>query len=316
MRRAFRVAFVLSILIPSVAFAAFPVSGETYVHRYYSWQYDGMTWTWSVDIPLSLYNGYAAVSEFNRLSGRDNGYLVTTRDPFMQSIADSFRRAAQEKGYGAYNEASLVLAWVQSLPYTSDSVTSPFDEFPRFPVETLYADGGDCEDTTYLYLTIMRIWEYGSIFISPEGHLAAGILGSNDLPGYYWEYEGGRYYYAETTGDGFRLGDIPDQFKGSARIYPITVEGHVPNSNDGTTTDQPSFVSSILSNIVPYVLLFGAVSVTSIVALALWEEGRRKKMATTQPVTLNCSFCGELMGPLAVYCGRCGKARALGYPKN
>ncbi len=316
--------FIVSMTI-AMSFVVIRVSGETYVHRSYQWQYDGLTWTWSIDIPLSLYNGYASVSEFNRLFGRTNGYLVTTGDPFIQSIANAFREAAQKQAYGAYDEASLVLAWVQSLPYTSDSVTSPYDEFPRFPVETLYANGGDCEDTTYLYLTIMRIWGYGSIFINPESHLAAGILGSNDLPGYYWEYDDRRYYYAETTGDGWRIGDIPDQFRGNARLYPITVEGFVPNWSGTTTTqdpdttpnqnqpnqpDQPGIVSRILSEMTPYVWIFGVVLVISVVAVA-WEENRKRKLAMTQPqpVALNCSFCGEPMNPQAVYCSRCGKAR-------
>lgn len=310
--------FVIVSLILPMLFVAIPVSGETYVRRSHRWQYDGLTWTWAIDIPQSLYNGYASVSQYNRRLGEVNGYLVTTNDPLMQSIATAFRKTASEQGYGAYDEASLVLAWIQSLPYTFDSVTTPYDDFPRFPVETLYANGGDCEDTTYLYLTIMQIWGYGSIFINPEGHLAAGILGS-DLPGYYWEYDSRNYYYAETVGDGWRIGDIPDQFRGYARLYPITVEGYVPSWSGTFATQDPDTTSSqnqdqpsILSRTLPYVAIFIAVVIVSIVAIA-WEEYRKKKMAVTQPVTqpvaLNCSFCGEPMSPQALYCSTCGRAR-------
>ena len=59
----------------------------------------------------------------------------------------------------------------------------------------------------------------GVVFINPPDHLAVGILGNN-LQGTYWTYHNQTYYYAETTGVGFKVGDLPDEFQGkTAYIY-------------------------------------------------------------------------------------------------
>jgi len=54
----------------------------------------------------------------------------------------------------------FVGSFVQQLPYTSDRVTTPYDEYPRFPLETLYEKGGDCEDTAILAATILKEMGY------------------------------------------------------------------------------------------------------------------------------------------------------------
>jgi hypothetical protein len=139
------------------------------------------------------------------------------------------------------------LAFVQSLPYTSDNVTEGYNEYPRFPIETLVDDGGDCEDTSILFATLTLIWGYGTVYINPTDHYAVGILG-NGLHGTSWEYPQGSnktYYYCETTGDGFKIGQLPDEFAGqSAYIYPIDqstqfVPAVVVTPPEATSTDSP-----------------------------------------------------------------------------
>jgi hypothetical protein len=71
---------------------------------------------------------------------------------------------------------------------------------------------------------------YGAVFINPPDHLAVGILGNN-LQGTYWTYNNQTYYYCETTGEGFTIGQLPAQFDGEgAYVYPInTNEQYVVN---------------------------------------------------------------------------------------
>ena len=136
-----------------------------------------------------------------------------------------------------------MLAFVQSLPYTSDSVTTGHDEYPRFPIETLVDDGGDCEDTSILFATLTLIMGYGTIYINPPDHYAVGILGNN-LRGTYWthpENSNNTYYYCETTGNNFKIGQLPDEFLGQkAFIYDIDQsKQYVPNV-EITPTIEPS----------------------------------------------------------------------------
>jgi len=52
--------------------------------------------------------------------------------------------------------------------------------------------------------------------------MAVGVKGENNLPGAYFEVEGVKYYYVETTSPGWRIGQIPDEFIGQeAKILSL-----------------------------------------------------------------------------------------------
>ncbi len=216
-----------------------------YYHEEFEWSYDGSDWTWSLDIPRSLYEVYRSVPVSTRLRYQSSGYgfLTTTNDDYLQMVAEKLQEASSKKGYESYDEVSFVLAFIQSLPYTSDSVTSGHDEYPRFPLETLVDNGGDCEDTAILFATLTLIMGYGTVYINPPEHYAVGILGEEGLPGYYFTYKDKRYYYCETTGDGWAIGDIPSEYQDAkATIYEINeYQQYVPESwSTPASTPTPS----------------------------------------------------------------------------
>ncbi|MCK4581864.1 hypothetical protein KAU18_01010, partial [Candidatus Bathyarchaeota archaeon] len=54
-----------------------------------------------------------------------------------------------------------------------------------------------------------------------EMHAAVGVS-ITGVSGSYYTVEDRRYYYLETTGEGFEIGQIPDAFtETSAYIYPL-----------------------------------------------------------------------------------------------
>ena len=207
---------------------------EEYFDKSFEWYYEGSRWTWDLRIPKSLYDSYKGVSVSDRIKYGVAGYdfLVTTQDSYMRLLASKLHKVAAENGYESYDEVSFVLSFVQSLPYTSDSVTAGYDEYPRFPIETLVDDGGDCEDTSILFATIVLILNYSTVFISLPHHLAVGVWGK-ELLGHYYTYKERTYYYCETTGENYRIGDIPDRYKDiSASIYPINLNAQYnPDQN-------------------------------------------------------------------------------------
>jgi hypothetical protein len=101
-------------------------------------------------------------------------------------------------------------ARVQSLPYTSDDVTTGFDEYPRFPLETLVDDGGDCEDSAILTAALIDALNYPVVLLGLPGHMAVGI--AIPTTGIYYELDGEEYFYLETTGEGWELGELPDDY--------------------------------------------------------------------------------------------------------
>ena len=231
-------------LFPSLVLPSEVKAQDDYYHQHFEWNYKGYDWTWSLDIPKTLYEAYKNVPVSTRLEYQASGYgfLTTTNDAYLQMVAEKLQEASSQEGFESYDEVSFVLAFIQSLPYTSDSVTSGHDEYPRFPLETLVDNGGDCEDTAILFATLTIIMGYGTVYINPPEHYAVGILGEEGLPGYYFTYEDRRYYYCETTGDGWAIGDLPTEYQDvEATIYEIrTYQQYVPPSSIPLVTHSPS----------------------------------------------------------------------------
>jgi len=166
------------------------------------------TWKWSLSLSHDLYD---YMSQFPRTSSYDD-WSEYTVDPLVSSLATGLKEAAENEGYDSYQTVSFILSFVQSLPYTEDDVTTGADDYPRYPIETLVDGGGDCEDTSFLFAGIIKELNYGVCLVNPPGHVAVGILGSETLPGIYYELDGKRYYYCETTGSGWEIGDCPDEY--------------------------------------------------------------------------------------------------------
>ena len=109
------------------------------------------------------------------------------------------------------------------MPYAEDIVTTGYDEYARYPLETLVDYGGDCEDTSILMAALLKAMGYDAVllyFSGDPGHVAVGVAGQ--FSGSYFDYQGAKYYYLETTGSGWEIGDIPPEYEHkSANIYQI-----------------------------------------------------------------------------------------------
>ena len=220
-------------------------------NKTFTWDYKGNHWTWNLSIPKALYEAYKAVPDYTRTRNgpAGYGYLTTTEDYYIGILAEKLNETTNSLHYNSFDQVSFILAFVQSLPYSSDNVTTRYDEYPRFPIETLVDDGGDCEDTSILFATITLILGYGTIYVNPSGHYAVGVLGNN-LQGSYWTYQNKTYYYCETTGNGFTIGQLPEEFANAkANLYPIDQTrqfvAHVTVDPNDQTTPAPTDAQSI-----------------------------------------------------------------------
>ncbi len=334
----------------------YPVIAQTeqpteYYEKCFVWDYDGKHWTWNLSIPKALYDAYKDVPVYTRTRNGPSGYgyLTTTQDAYVRSLADKLNQTATDMGYSSYDKVSFALAFVQSLPYTSDNVTEGYNEYPRFPIETLVDEGGDCEDTSILFATITLIMGYGTVYINPTNHYAVGILGSG-LRGTSWEYPSGSnksYYYCETTGDGFKIGQLPDEFAGqSAYIYPIEqntqyippitvtpntqptespVTGHSTpaptRASDGaspTVTDpnvqQAKALSSVIGdNPTLFVVIITAIVVSFV--FTIWSVRRprhsAKESASTVVEAASTAEVENKEGKFCIFCGESNKGHAV-----
>ncbi len=190
------------------------------IERNFTWNYLG-EWNWDIGIPESLYNYYHGLP---RLPTIDYSVYVThpLDDPYIGKFVETIRQAAAAKGLTEWQTIELTMAFVQNLPYKVDSVTTPFDEYPRYPIETIVDGGGDCEDTSILLAALLDEMGYGVVLISPPSHMAVGLKCADNTYGTSWSYKGAKYYYIESTGFGSRIGEVPKEYaNSSASIYPL-----------------------------------------------------------------------------------------------
>jgi len=195
---------------------------QHYVWDFGSGYYD-TEYTWDLPISLGTYLNYYFMDRptewddwVDMVNDPDDDYYIT-------SMVQRINNAAIRDGMSEAEKVNFVIDFVQSLPYTEDSVTTDWDEYPRYPMETLFDRGGDCEDTSILVAALLERLGYEVCLIFPvdKNHCAVGVSFEGAY-GTYYEHDGIKYYYLETTGEGWEIGDVPSDYEGSsAYIYPI-----------------------------------------------------------------------------------------------
>jgi predicted transglutaminase-like cysteine proteinase len=147
---------------------------------------------------------------------------LSESDTTISKLVEYISNTAKNENYNEVDLANMVINFTQSLEYISDKISTGYDEYPKFPFETLYDQGGDCEDIAILMATMLRKLGYRVVLVAwpdtgngNDGHMAIGIKGSHDLQGaYFIGNNGARYYYIETTGGtSYNVGDIPEELK-------------------------------------------------------------------------------------------------------
>jgi len=183
---------------------------------------NGQEWETNFVVYKSAY-----VSAVSRDHGRRRSEFVAYEmsSGFSGELAQILSEEADANNFsGKRAKVEFIVDFVQYLPYVPDDVSTPYDDYTKYGAETLCELGGDCEDTAIMLASVLQSapFDYDTILIQPPEHMAVGVYGADDLPGYYWEVEGRQYYYIETTGVGWGIGDLPDAYK-DASAYVIQV---------------------------------------------------------------------------------------------
>ena len=188
--------------------------------REFSWRYGGRPYHVALDLQADTY-------EMFRQRERRRDYDLFASDylskRFVKDITRKLARYGTASGLRHSEIPYFIVSFVQNLPYTADDVTTGFDEYPRFPYETLYDNGGDCEDTSILVSAMLRELRYEVALLHFPGHMAVGFACRPAAGQAYYRHEGRRYCYLETTVDDWGVGVVPPSIQGApVRITPIT----------------------------------------------------------------------------------------------
>ncbi|MCB9232008.1 MAG: hypothetical protein H6581_10115 [Bacteroidia bacterium] len=209
----------LQILLYLVFFLPFSLfaqnlSPEKTILRTYEWTYQGKTYSLENDFSR------AALSHYRSLPRHSQYGLFTAEHPafpVLKPMVRELKTFCKNAGFTEWETAGFVIAFVQSLEYQKET-TSP--EYPKYPIETLVDQGGDCEDTAILLASLLRDMGISSILLNPRGHMATGVAVSG-LKGSYLTWEGRKYYYVETTSPNWKIGQIPEEYNSEMTIYTI-----------------------------------------------------------------------------------------------
>ncbi len=227
------------------------VSKATPFLRQYEWDYAGRHFNWTVSIPSSLYYEYAG-----RVRGAwdqrdyDDYVLDPLDDDYLEDLVDWIQA---EVGTDFYTTVECLFHFVQAaIDYAYDPL---WYEYPRYPVETLVDETGDCEDTAILYASLVRTLGSGAMLAAVDtnhdgtvDHMitlvpvsqayADATVCANGCVKSFWTYGGQLYAFAETTGEPdlmgyyFELGCAPwgltaIDFKITWDVSRVSVNPHI-----------------------------------------------------------------------------------------
>jgi len=197
------------------------------VNHKYPWDY-GVgyypdEYEWELTFPLREYFYYYFKSRPS--SWRD--YINMVDDPgdddYISYIVQKIEEVAVKEEYSVSGKINFAVGFVQKLPYTEKIVTRDWDEHPKYPLETLFDRGGDCEDTSILTAALLDKMGHDVCLVFPvdEEHCSVGVALDGDF-GYFYNFDGKKYFNLETTGGVWRLGQIPASYDGlAAYVYPL-----------------------------------------------------------------------------------------------
>lgn len=204
--------------------------GKDIVQKVFNWTFTpkGSTspvyQTITLNISKDRYNEVRARKRYS-----EDYHLYSEEEmPEIRDLTLAFQKLHSEHNWSTYNQAFNILTFVQScFPYSFDEDTTSINDWPRYPIETLYDGTGDCEDVAILCGAVLARLGFSSVLLGYPRHLAFGVQAADTLKGEYIHdpATGNKYYYGEATAKGWRLGEIPTGYRSTPpeEIFPITI---------------------------------------------------------------------------------------------
>lgn len=221
-----------------------PLDNSSIINKIYKVKDDvtGIIFPIRVNVPLDAYIMFKSELKHNFEPDAKNivSYAMH-KDRYIQDIVKQVLVAAVE--YDA-NWYQMFRNLVAEIVYNEDAFTG-YDEYPKYPIETLVDGSGDCEDTSILLASLLRGFQYrwqtnlagtpiehdfddvNIGFLVMPGHIAVGYwtpefeqifdpsykyYGLIDVAR-YTDKDGKKYCYVETTSNDFVVCELPSQAK-------------------------------------------------------------------------------------------------------
>jgi transglutaminase-like putative cysteine protease len=190
-----------------------PFDNRNYRGHEFTWDYDNTEYSlyWSLD--YSTYAQSRALPHDIDWSGASTladvvdeyAAFAVTDQAYVIELATELKNMAIQNGYTTELEiAEFIYAFVGDIQYQLDSIDYGDQEYPKFPIEMLWEQNGDCEDAALLYISLTEsIGEVKSSSDEEWGGHAWAVIFIPDHSGDGWYGLGSKsevpYYFVEAT---------------------------------------------------------------------------------------------------------------------
>jgi hypothetical protein len=184
----------------------------------HSWIYDRTRWDFTFFIAREwLYESEKELEEAAHNRGQGDQYwasvykkLLKDNDNRLDNVSRALERHSDLLQLDDYEKANFVLSFVQHIPYRIPSN----DLELLAPPQTLNRVYGDCDSKSLLYALIMEKLGFDMVmYVSMRyRHAMAGVR--VNASGSFKKQGGNRYYFAETTAKGHRIGQLAANWNG------------------------------------------------------------------------------------------------------
>ena len=185
-----------------------PTDAEGCSDVHMSWKYKGHHISTGVCIPRSDLEGYGnsivprcfCVCSYDR--------YVTPADSTVVQIADHLKSVTE--GMDDLERLHAVNSFInQTIEYESDSVMHGIPDYYQYPAETVYSGKGDCEDSAFLEISVLRAMGYDAVPLFTHDHCLVGV--NIEGTGNNTDVIGTAYYHLDpTTGESLGSSEYPD----------------------------------------------------------------------------------------------------------
>lgn len=158
----------------------------------------------------------------NYTEDKDNKEIISALALTLKDIASKNGISEDKK------LAQFVISFCQYVPYKKDSppfqFLIEFDEYPKYPIETLLENAGDCEDKAMLSAVLLRELGYETALVLFPGHMAIGVgltetISPDDN---YYLFDNIKYLYTEISNNDWPIGVIPNELKNKPHLlFPL-----------------------------------------------------------------------------------------------
>ncbi len=210
------------------------------VVKQYSWDFpvdETLRWLSTTHFSLKLPISQARYNQYRQrpreLNPRRFDIYVTLSTPEVKILAAKLLKLGQSQGYRKHEQLCFTLAFVQqSIRYVHDLAPNSdrIIEYPKYPLETLMDQTGDCEDQVVLLAALLKLMGYKVALLVLPTHVALGVAGSKNINGTYVTDPTNNihYFYTETTATRWLPGEVPPKFQpaltnGNYNILPVTL---------------------------------------------------------------------------------------------